>query len=219
MASGASIGISDVLGRCPRGHSTTVLDGTYDIMDGALRLRDAPESTRAMLESIRQIAIDAVRGRVEQQEAADAIAELAPCLAPILKATKNPNLLLLLALILWFVVEMTKAMGDKSKTAPIIIENRPTIINEVTAQNGAPPQPAFSARDRSVQTYDPKHSKRKERRVRGKAKEQSRQQLPRCCRDQARVGRLRPLEADVGLKREKAENRGFSLLAAGSGNV
>lgn len=162
----ASIGISSCQFGCPKGHTSSILEGTFRARDGVLHVFGAGGDSRPVLERIRQLAEAAIAGDTDQNAAIDAIAALAPSLAPMLKATKGSSGLVALALVLWFIVEMTKAFnsGDSSQPRPIIIQNTPTVVNEITIGQNLPHQ-----------VY--KSSKRKKQRDRGKKSPAARQQL------------------------------------------
>ena len=88
---------------------TEVMDGAFEIRDGVLTIFDETGS-QPIIERLRKLAQDAVAGKTDPEEAIKAIEQLAPGLAPILKAFGKNNTLLAIALALWFIVEMTKAL-------------------------------------------------------------------------------------------------------------
>lgn len=118
---------------CPQGHLTQVLDGAFEIRDGVLTVFDGTGS-QPVMERLKKLAQDAVAGKSDPEEAIKAIEQLAPGLAPVLRAFGKNNSLLAIALALWFIVEMTKALhpagGDRATS--VKIENNPTILNQVT---------------------------------------------------------------------------------------
>jgi hypothetical protein len=120
LGPGARINIESCRSTCPRGHITQVLDGAFEIRDGVLTIFDGAGS-QPVMERLRKLAQDAVAGKADPEEAIKAIEQLAPSLAPILKAFGKNNLLLAIAVALWFIVEMTKALHP-----PAGIEQHPS---------------------------------------------------------------------------------------------
>ena len=83
--------------------------GTFQVRDGLVEITTVAGS-EPILERIRRLADDAVKGRTDPDDAIKAIETLAPSLGPILKLVGNKNSVVAgLALLLWFVVQMTKA--------------------------------------------------------------------------------------------------------------
>jgi hypothetical protein len=169
LGAGATIGIENSVSQCPRGHMSPIPDGTFQVRDGVLQITTASGS-ESVLQHIRRLASDAISGKTEADEAIKAIEALAPSLSPILKLIGKNNSLLALALLLWFIVEMTKVLnpGGTGASKPIHIENRPTIINQITVDKGISAHAELSPTDRGVTNHKNQDSKRKKRRLRGK---------------------------------------------------
>jgi hypothetical protein len=163
LGQGASISIKNSVYGCPRGHDSQIPDGTFSVRDGLVQV-STESGSEPVLERIRRLATDAVKGKSNAEEAIKAIESLAPGLSPVLKLAGTNNSLLVLALLLWFIVEMTKAFNAGSVSNPIHIENRPTIINKITIDSNIS----------SNFIRDDKNSKRKQRRLRGKYKQSKR---------------------------------------------
>ncbi|MBR1236170.1 hypothetical protein [Bradyrhizobium sp. AUGA SZCCT0182] len=142
--------------------------GTFQVRDGVLQITTASGS-ESVLGHIRRLAADAISGKTEADEAIKAIEALAPSLSPILKLVGKNNSLLGLALLLWFIVEMTKALNPSSGASkPIHIENRPTIINQITIDKSISAHAELAPTDSGVANHKHQDSKRKKRRLRGK---------------------------------------------------
>jgi hypothetical protein len=161
LGAGASISIQNSVFGCPRGHDSPIPDGTFKVRDGVVQISTVSGS-EPVLERIRRIASDAVNGKSDTEDAIKAIEALAPSLSPILKLAGNKSSLLALALLLWFIVEMTKALSGSSASKPIHIENRPTTINTIAIDR--------TAASNTPELSPTKNSKRKQRRLRGKSR-------------------------------------------------
>ena len=170
LGAGASVMMSNCITTCPRGHDAKFLDGAYSVKDNLLELASTSPET---LKVIRALAEQALAGKMKREDAADRIIELAPSLAPILRDSRA-DLLPYLALLVYLVVELAKAAMPTSQP-PTIINNWPTIKNEITVQQSESKEP-YSAPTERIENKDHKHSKRKARRLRGKAKEEARRQ-------------------------------------------
>ena len=156
LGEGASATLLGNVSNCPRGHTTQVLEGTMEVRDGVLHVQ------RQRIEKIKRLALKAVSGKTDAEEALKAIEVLAPSLAPVIKVFGKNKVLLAIALLAWFAVEMTKALHPGGGSPqPIHIENRPTIINQISTPQTAP------SGVHALPTPD-KTSKRKKRRLRGK---------------------------------------------------
>jgi hypothetical protein len=153
--------------QCPRGHTSLVPEGTFEVRDGVVAITTASGS-EPVLERIRRLASDAVRGKTDSDEAIKAIEALAPSLSPIFKLVGKNNSLVGLALLLWFIVEMTKAFNPGTGNKPIHIENRPAIVNQITIDKGVSAHAELGPTDRGISNHKSKQSKRKQRRLRGK---------------------------------------------------
>jgi hypothetical protein len=156
----SSINIANSVYGCPRGHESPIPDGTFSVRDGLVQIRTELGS-EPVLERIRRLASDAIKGKSDADDTIKAIEALAPSLSPILKLAGKQNSLLVLALILWFIVEMTKAINPSSTTKPIHIENRPIVTSNISVD--------ANVVGRSYE--DSSTSKRKQRRIRGKLKQ------------------------------------------------
>lgn len=125
---------------------------------------------------IKSIAEQAVAGTTTTDDAIAAISAIAPSLAPVLKALGKNNSLIILAMILWFVAEMTKAMHGSSsaKTDSIHIENSAVHVDQSTSIDNrvfiAPPPPVRPTDLVRAAPSKEKLAKRQKRRLRGKAK-------------------------------------------------
>ena len=53
---------NNVSGPCPNGHMGLVMDGTFDVIDGALHIKESGRVTAEVLARIRQLAEDAKGG-------------------------------------------------------------------------------------------------------------------------------------------------------------
>jgi hypothetical protein len=106
-------------------------------------------------------------GEITQDDAIEAITLLAPDLGPLLKLSKGRAFLRVLAVILWFVVQLEGKFN--SEVAPIFVENRQTSVSVTINENMVSPT-TLAPRDRSVQHEDRQRSKRKQRRMAGKDK-------------------------------------------------
>jgi hypothetical protein len=84
----ATIGIQNSIFGCPRGHDSPIPDGTFSVRDGLVQIHTASGS-EPVLEKIRRLASDAVKGKSDANDAIKAIEALAPSLAPILKVAGN----------------------------------------------------------------------------------------------------------------------------------
>jgi hypothetical protein len=164
MVAGATVVMQNVKFQCPRGHTTQMPDGTIEVRDGVVHIAAPGEESIPVLEKIRRLAQEAVEGKTDADTAIAAISEIAPSLAPLLKATKGSGALVVLALLLWFVVQMTNALQSERRSGTVV-DNRPTVINQITINERVPKATELAPTDRGV-----KHSKRKKRRLRGKEK-------------------------------------------------
>jgi hypothetical protein len=163
LGEGSQITASNNLSNCPRGHTTRVLEGTFQVRDGVLHIQGQNA------ERIRKLALKAVKGQADADEALKTIEAIAPSLGPIIKLFGKNNTLLAVALILWFTVEITKALHPSGgHSRPIHIENRPTIINKITIDEGMSAHAELTPTNRSVTHNKNENSKRKKRRLRGK---------------------------------------------------
>ncbi|MET4170971.1 hypothetical protein ABIB99_002053 [Bradyrhizobium sp. LA6.1] len=145
-----------------------MIDGAFDIRDGVLTITDAIGSG-PILDRIRRMIEEARSGKADPAAAIEAIGELAPTLKPVLQAMGKSNSLGALLLLLWFIVEMTKALhpsGTHSSTTHV--EYGPTTINQITINQGVSGQPQLAPVDASVSDHKHKNSKRKKRRLRAK---------------------------------------------------
>ena len=150
---------------CPKGHSASLMEGTFDAMSGVLQVRDARGQSVPVWQKIHDLASQALSGEINQDEAIDAISLLAPDLGPMLRLARGKGFLPVLAIILWFVAQI---YGKSSESGPIFIESKPTSIGQITINTSiATPTPAVSA-DQSAQRDD---RKRKRRRTAGRKKE------------------------------------------------
>lgn len=96
-----------------------------------------------------------------------------PGLEPFSKLMKD-NPLAFFIVVLWFIAQMTGALTSSAPTVTVINNNNPTIVNKVTIEKSEPAKTEATPRDRGVYGHGEKHSKRKQRRLRGKAKEEAR---------------------------------------------
>ena len=144
-----------------------MLDGSFDIRDGILTITDQAGS-EPVLDRIRRLVEAATAGQTDPAAALDAIGELAPSLKPILKAFGKNNPLLVLGMLLWFIVEMTKAFHPTgAHTSSSRVEYGPTTINQITINESVSPKPELAPTDRSISDHKSKNSKRRKRRLRG----------------------------------------------------
>lgn len=169
LGSDSQMGIEDCVSVCPRGHDCSIPDGTFSVRDGLVEI-STKAGSEPVLDRIRRLASDAIKGKSDPDEAIKAIEALAPSLSPVIKLVGKNNALLALALLLWFVVEMTKAFTAGGATKPIHIENRPTIENKITIEQRISKNAELGPSDSSVSRKDDKNSKRKKRRLRGQAR-------------------------------------------------
>jgi hypothetical protein len=150
--------------RCPRGHISTVPEGVIDVKNGVLHIARDGEPAIPILESIRRLAQEAVDGKADTDATIEAISALAPSLAPILKIAKGSGGLVILALILWFVVQMTNTLQSSGKSGANV-EGRPTIVNQITINERVAPRAELTPTDRSIESHHGQDSKRKKRRL------------------------------------------------------
>jgi hypothetical protein len=164
----ARINIRNSAYGCPRGHFCPIPDGAFQVRDGVVEISTASGSSEPVLERIRRLASDAIKGKTDAEEALQAIEAIAPSLSPILKLFGHNNSLLVLALLLWFIVEMTKALHPADAGKPIHIENRPTIVNKIAIEKGVSANAELAPTNSSVSNHNNQNSNRKKRRLRGK---------------------------------------------------
>jgi hypothetical protein len=153
---------------CPKGHLAELTEGPFDARDGVLRVRDAHGVSAPAWQKIHDVASQALSGEITQDDAIEAITLLAPDLGPMLRLSKGKGFFAVLAIVLWFVVQM---MGkSNSEVSPIFIENRQTSVGQVTINENIASPTTLAQRDRSAQQEDRQRSKRKQRRMAGKEK-------------------------------------------------
>jgi hypothetical protein len=151
---------------CPKGHLADLPEGTFEAMSGVLQVRDARGKSVPAWQQIHDVASQALSGEITQDDAIEAIALLAPDLGSLLKLSKGKTFLRVLAVVLWFVVQL---MGkSNSEVAPIFVENRQTSIAVTINENTVSPV-TLAPRDTSGQHEDGQPSKRKQRRMTGRA--------------------------------------------------
>jgi hypothetical protein len=156
---------------CPRGHSADLMEGTFDARSGVLRVRDAQGGSVPAWQKIHDLASQALSGEINQDEAIDAISLLAPDLGSLLKVARGKSFLRILAIIMWFIVQINGKSGSES--SPIFIQSTQTTIGQIVINEGiASPSPLASG-DEGVRRDDRQHSKRKRRRIDGRKKERN----------------------------------------------
>jgi hypothetical protein len=99
---------------CPRCHQwAEIPDGTFSFTEDTIEVMDAPDLTRERLLRVAEI-LDAGRsGAITDDEAAQAVAEVAPSLAPLV-ARFGPRMQKALLVFLWAVVQvlLTQALAE-----------------------------------------------------------------------------------------------------------
>jgi hypothetical protein len=120
-----------------------VLDGTFDIIDGALRVTRAGANTGEILRRIRELAAAAKAGQKSPQDALNEALDFLPSeAAAAVKKLGTNNPLAALVLIIWIlsgvstiatnVSGMMKTSAPNDPPAPPAIHNHITINNHIT---------------------------------------------------------------------------------------
>jgi hypothetical protein len=100
-------------------------EGTFEAMSGVLQVRDARGKSVPAWQQIHDVASQALSGEITQDDAIEAIALLAPDLGSLLKLSKGKTFLRVLAVVLWFVVQLMGNLIPKSLPFLLKIGRRP----------------------------------------------------------------------------------------------
>lgn len=167
MDASSKINLSNNSYRCPKGHTSKIPDGAFQVMNGVLHVRDGSGNARPVIEEIRRLATEAIAGKAPAEDALDAISLLSPDLGSLIKVAKGSNsALVVLALILWFIVQMRPGQPNE----PIFIDARTTNVGSIVSNQVIHTPPILDQSGQGAQSHDRQHSKRKRRRIAGKEK-------------------------------------------------
>jgi hypothetical protein len=144
----ASIGVNNCEAACPNGHTGRIMDGTFDVIEGLLNIRDAGPVSKEVLAKMQALAQDAAEGRIDPKTALDEIAEFLPkdSAAAIKKlGADNPlTAILIILVIISTLINVAGGIATVYRTlnpsAPVpssIINNNITITNHSAAGHGS----------------------------------------------------------------------------------
>jgi hypothetical protein len=175
--------LSNNISFCPKGHEARVIEGTFDIFDGFLSLRQGPDFSKSLLEQIQKIAKENI-SKNQPVKGIDEISLIAPELGRLLKVN-GASPMQILAVVLFLSMQMLQlyfgviAKPQFVPSGPTIIFNgpinifqdvRPTITNEINASTNVVTASNFNSNDNCFLYEQNNRSKRKKRRHNGQEK-------------------------------------------------
>ncbi|TDX63986.1 hypothetical protein EDE12_106131 [Methylosinus sp. sav-2] len=131
-------------GPCPNGHMGMIMDGTFDIADGAMRILSSGRVTQEVLARLRKLAENTKSGIITPEKALIEAVDILPSEAAAIVKKLGANNPLAALLILIFILTSLSTVGNNVTSAfkaarpsepapPAIVNNNITVQNHIAS--------------------------------------------------------------------------------------